>query len=210
MISEETINVLIITHAIFGSLGLLTGLVALIIKKGSVTHKRFGRLFYYVMLLTAGLALFVSILPGHESPFLFVVGIFSSYFILTGYRAIRFKNMTPTLFDFIISWVMIITGLAMLSVPMIVSKELNIVLAVFGLAGLMFSVQDILIYKKREVLRQSWLKIHLGKMAGAYISAVTAFVVVNELLPGIYGWIAPGVIGGVFIAISSRRITSGS
>lgn len=208
MLSEEAIHVLIITHAVSGSLGLLTGLVALFVKKGGITHKRFGRLFYYSMLLTAGLALFVSVLPGHQSPFLFVVGIFSSYFVLTGYRAIRFKNKNPQVVDFIISWVMIITGLAMISVPMIISKELNIVLTVFGLAGLMFSIQDVMIYRKNEVLKQSWLKIHLGKMMGAYISAVTAFVVVNQLLPGVYGWIAPGVIGGVFITVWSRKVTS--
>ena len=208
MLTEETIHVLVIAHAVFGSLALLTGLIALLVKKGSIIHKRFGRLFYYSMLITACLALFVSTLPGHQSPFLFVIGIFSSYFILTGYRAIRFKNKNPQLIDFIISWVMIITGLAMISVPMIVSHELDKVLAVFGFAGLMFSIQDVMIYRKNETLKQSWLKIHLGKMMGAYISAVTAFVVVNQLLPGIYGWIAPGVIGGVFIAFWSRKVTN--
>jgi hypothetical protein len=42
-------------------------------------------------------------------------------------------------------------------------------------------------------------------MMGGYISAVTAFIVVNQLLPGVYGWIAPGVIGGVLIAVWSNK-----
>lgn len=208
MLSEEAIHILVITHAVTGSLGLMTGLVAIIVKKGGITHKRFGRFFYYSMLSTACLALFVSVLPNHESPFLFVIGIFSSYFILTGYRAVRFKNKNPELFDYIISWVMIITGLCMIAIPMILSKEMNIVLSVFGFAGLIFSIQDVFIYRRPEDLKLNWLKVHLGKMMGAYISAVTAFVVVNQILPGVYGWIAPGVIGGVFIALWSRKISS--
>lgn len=208
MLSEETIHVLVISHAVTGNLGLLTGLVAILAKKGSITHKRFGRFFYYSMLATAALALFVSLLPEHENPFLFVIGIFSSYFILTGYRAVRFKNKNPELIDYIISWIMIVTGLCMISIPLILSKELNIVMSVFGATGLIFSIQDVMIYRKHERLKLNWLKNHLGKMMGAYISAATAFVVVNNVLPGIYGWIAPGVVGGIFITFWSRKVTS--
>ena len=37
-------------------------------------------------------------------------------------------------------------------------------------------------------------------MTGGYIAAVTAFFVVNEILPGIANWFVPGVIGGAYIA----------
>ena len=41
--------------------------------------------------------MFVAVLPKHESPFLFAVGIFSLYFVLTGNRALKFKRETPDL-----------------------------------------------------------------------------------------------------------------
>ncbi len=208
MSSEEVIHSLIIGHAVFGSLGLLTGLVALISKKGGIIHKRFGRLFYYSMLITAGLALIVSVMPKHENPFLFVIGIFSSYFVLSGFRAIRFKSKMPNAVDYLISWVMLLTGIVMVSIHPILAHKINIVLTVFGVAGIFFSIQDLIVYRKPEQLKINWLKNHLGKMTGAYISAVTAFVVVNNLLPGISGWIAPGVIGGVFIAIWTKKVTA--
>lgn len=47
-----------------------------------------------------------------------------------------------------------------------------------------------------------WWFAHIGSMGGSYISAVTAFVVVNIQLPQ-YGWvlwILPTLIGSVMIA----------
>jgi len=55
-------------------------------------------------------------------------------------------------------------------------------------------------------LQEHWLPLHLGKITGGYISAFTAFVVVNQYLPGIIGWILPGMIGGIYITLSVRKI----
>ena len=206
--SKEIIQGFIIIHAILGSLGFLTGLGALIMKKGGLNHRRFGRLFYYFMLGAAGSALIISVSPNHESVFLFVVGIFSSYFVLSGDRALRFKNKVPSSFDYTISFIMIITGIVMIVLSPILVGRINIVLTAFGSAGLFLAISDIRFYRNLENLKKDWLKAHLGKMMGAYISSVTAFVVVNQLLPGIYGWIAPGVIGSVFIAVWMRRLSS--
>ena len=205
MIPEEVIQNLVLTHGVSGSLGLLTGLMAIVSKKGSRLHVISGKLFFYTMLIAAATALFVSVQPNHESPFLFVIGLFSSYFILSGYRAIRFKDKLPNVVDYCISIGMILTGLFMIVYPVIVSGNLNIVLGIFGGTGLIFSIQDLFVFRNREKLKKAWLQIHLGKMMGAYISAVTAFIVVNQILPGVYGWIAPGVVGGVLITIWSNK-----
>jgi hypothetical protein len=73
-------------------------------------------------------------------------------------------------------------------------------LTVYGLVGLIFSIRDLDLYKDREKLKNDWLKIHLGKMIGGYISATTAFVVVNNFFPSIYGWFIPGIFGGIYIS----------
>ncbi|EAR12593.1 hypothetical protein PI23P_08205 [Polaribacter irgensii 23-P] len=44
------------------------------------------------MMFFGTIALMVAILPNHESPFLFAVGIFSLYFVLTGNRTLSFKK----------------------------------------------------------------------------------------------------------------------
>ena len=149
---EKIAEILIYLHAGFGGIALLAGLLSMIAKKGLAIHKKSGLVFFHTMLISAITAMIVAFLPNHESPFLFAVGIFSLYFILTGKRSLRFKHKNP------------------------------------------------------ERLKKSWLKLHLGKMLGAYISATTAFVVVNEFFPSFYGWFIPGIVGGFFITYWIRKL----
>lgn len=197
---EKPIQILIYTHAFFGGIALLSGFISIVTKKGKFIHRKSGKLFYYSMLFSALTALIISVLPKHESPFLFSIGIFSFYFILTGKRALNFKTYNGNLIiDKIISWAMIFTGVFMILYNPIFNSKINIILTVFGLLGLIFSVRDLILFKDIKRLKKSWLKLHLGKMIGGYISATIAFVVVNNFFPSFYGWFIPGIIGGIYI-----------
>ena len=55
-------------------------------------------------------------------------------------------------------------------------------------------------------IRKGWLKLHLGKMTGGYIAAVSAFFVVNQILPGISNWFVPSVVGSVFITYWMNKL----
>ena len=204
---EKTIQILIYIHAAFGGLSLLAGFISMVEEKGKTTHKTSGLVFFYSMMLSGISAMIVAVLPNHESPFLFAVGIFSLYFVITGNRALSFKAKNPNLkIDKLISITMIITGVLMILLPIILTKSLNIVLTVFAIIGIAFSIRDLLLFRNLEQLRKGWLKLHLGKMIGGYISATTAFVVVNEFFPSIYGWFVPGIIGGLVIAYWMRKL----
>jgi uncharacterized membrane protein len=211
METEKTIQILIYSHAFFGGIALISGLVALMVKKGKNTHRKSGKLFFYAMLSSALTALVIAIVPKHENPFLFSIGIFSSYFIITGYRALNFKNKNPNLkTDLIISWIMIFTAILMLLFNPIVNQKINIVLTAFGIIGLVFSIRDLVLFKNTERLQKNWLKLHLGKMIGGYIAATTAFVVVNEFFPSFYGWFVPGIIGGIYTAYWIKKLNKKS
>ncbi len=204
---EKTIQILIYIHAIFGGIALLSGFISIIVKKGKTIHKRYGLIFFYSMMFSGIIAIIVAILPKHESPFLFAVGIFSLYFVLTGKRSLDFKRKNPYLkIDKWISYIMILTGILMILLPIILTKSINIILVVFAIVGIIFSVRDLVLFKKPERLRNVWIKLHLGKMLGGYISATTAFVVVNEFFPSFYGWFIPGIVGGFIIAYWIRKI----
>jgi len=198
---------LIYVHAILGGIALLSGGVSLIAKKGRKVHKKSGKVFFYSMLLSAFTALIISALPNHESPFLFSIGLFSSYFILSGYRALRYKKEIPNLtLDKALSFSLLIVGISMILYPIIVKHKLSIVLTVFGVVGLTFGVLDLIQFRNHDKLKKNWLKTHLGKMVGGYIAATTAFAVVNGIFPGIYSWFIPGVIGGFYIYYWNRKI----
>lgn len=207
MEKEQLIQIFIYFHALFGGIALLSGFLSLASKKGKSIHKKSGKLFYYTMLLSALTALIISSLPKHESSFLFSIGLFSSYFTITGYRALQFKNKNINLkTDKIISGIMIITGILMILYNPLINQKINIVLTVLGLVGLLFSTRDFLLFQNKTNLQKVWLKLHLGKMIGGYISATTAFIVVNQFIPNIYGWFIPGTIGGFYIVYWIRKL----
>jgi uncharacterized membrane protein len=207
MNTEKSTQILIYTHAFFGGAAPLTGFISIVSKKGKLIHRKSGKLFFYAMLCSAVTALIIAVLPKHESPFLFSIGIFSSYFILTGYRALNFKSESINLLiDKIISWAMIVTAVLMILYNPIFNQRINIVLSVFGIVGLFFSVRDLILFKDMTRLKKGWLKLHLGKMIGGYISAATAFVVVNNFFPSFYGWFIPGTVGGIYITYWMNKL----
>ena len=207
MMSESMAQTLILVHAVFGGLALLLGAIALVARKGKTIHKRAGKGFYFTMLAAAATALVVSILPNHESPFLFSIGVFSSYFVISGFRSIRFRLREFNLaIDRWLAYGITTTGVIMILYPLVLEGQLNVVLLTFGTVAIVIGARDLVLFKDRTRLRRGWLKLHLGKMVGAYIAAVTAFFVVNQILPGLSNWFMPGIAGGIYIAYWFRRL----
>lgn len=192
--------ILIYMHAALGGIALLFGGIALVVKKGSSRHKKSGKVFFYSMLFSAISALVIASLPGHLNPFLFSIGLFSSYFILSGYKALAFKEKEASLMTYKALGVSILfIGTGMIAIPYLTTGTVNIVLLVFGVFSIIMGIGDLKQVSHPLKLRKKWLRIHLGKMTGGYISAVSAFCVVNQVFPGIWNWFLPGLIGGVFI-----------
>ncbi len=200
-------QILIYLHASFGGIALLAGAVALSAKKGRRVHKKAGKLFFVTMLISAAMALVIATMPGHHSPFLFSIGVFSSYFLVSGFRSLNFRKKEFSVqTDRWIAWLILITGISMMLYPIVFLGKVNIVLLVFGAFGVAFGARDLRLLRDLPKLRKSWLKLHLGKMTGGYIAAVTAFFVVNNVLPGIWNWFVPTIVGTVFISFWIRKV----
>ncbi|OYU96974.1 MAG: DUF2306 domain-containing protein [Bacteroidetes bacterium B1(2017)] len=202
----DSLHTLILFHAGLGGLALLVGLGALIVVKGSALHKTFGKLFYYSMLGSAICSLYISVQDKHQNAFLFSIGVFTLYLIIGGKRALRFKQpQVNYTYDILLALVMIGCGFLMVFVPTLINGSVNIVLAVFGTGGMVLGVKDLRLFNHPNQMELAWQNLHIGKMVGGYIAAVTAFIVVNELLPGIIGWLAPTVIGVGYIQYQFRK-----
>lgn len=208
METTTIVQLLIFTHAGLGGIALLSGGIALASRKGQTVHKKAGIVFFYAMLLSTLLALMIAVSPHHENAFLFSIGIFSIYFILSGYRSLNYKKKEFELrMDKLISWIMLLTGITMILYPILLLKKVNFVLLIFGAIGLIFGIRDLILYRNKKRLKENWLGLHLGKMTGGYIAAVSAFFVVNNILPGVWNWFTPGIIGGIFIGFWMRKLT---
>jgi hypothetical protein len=81
----------------------------------------------------------------------------------------------------------------------------GMILTLFGgLAGFLV-VQDFRFYRhnKGSVMSQ-----HIGRMVGAWIATLSAFLVVNQTLtPPVFNWLAPTVIGVPIIVFWIRKFT---
>lgn len=193
-------------HVIFGATALLAGSVSLAVKKGGFVHRKSGLVFVITMLISTVLSMTVAVQPSHKSTFLLSVGILTIYFVIGGYLALRYKKKHVNLIlDKCLALTMLIIGIAMMSHPLYMGR-LNIVMLIFGVLGSVFAVKDFANFYFHEELHKQWLTLHLSKITGGYVSAFTAFVVVNQYLPGIIGWILPGVIGGIYVAFSIRKV----
>lgn len=194
---ENVFKVLLGIHILGGGLSLMTGLYVMVANKGDKRHKLMGKIYFW-SLLTASLSA-IPMCYIHPNLFLFIVSIFTIYMLVTGFRFLEIKRLEQISFwDFVFLGLMLITGLVFVvwgGLLVSQSKNFGLVLVIFGLLSLNFVRQDFNTFKGKSKYKNFPLVMHLQRMAGSYISSVTAFVVVNNtLLPGVIAWLLPGFI----------------
>lgn len=79
-------SLLLVVHIICGAVGLSTATVALMMKKGSAPHVRYGLIMWYTMLAMAVSGIFISFLI--ENWVLLLTGLMTIYMLFTGRNAL--------------------------------------------------------------------------------------------------------------------------
>ena len=194
------INSLIVVHVLLGAVAFLVGGITLMSKKGSELHKRSGRLFYNSMVVSVALTLVVAVAPNHISPTLFHIGILSLYFLIGGKRSISFKQAGHTFnFDRLIAVTVLLVSLFIIAYSISEEGRVNPLRMVFGSIGAVFAGVDLWLFKRPDAIKKKWLLLHLSKMIGGYIAAVTAFFVAQNLLSGYFNWFVPTFVGVAYL-----------
>lgn len=208
---EKTIQLLIYIHAFFGGIGLATGIWSIAVRKGSGNHKLAGKIFSVAMLLSAGLSVLIASLPGHKNLFLLLISVFTIYLVLAGNRALTFKQKTKTkadLTDKLISGTMLLASIAMLLIgaySWIKGQTAGMLLVFFGVFGFLLSIKDFKDYNRLGSQKNAWLLSHLGRMNGALIASITAFMVAGLNIENVIIWIAPTILGTIYISYWKRK-----
>jgi uncharacterized membrane protein len=200
---------MLIIHVISGFLALACGAVAIATKKGKGIHITAGRIYFWSMILVAVTAFYLSIV--NVIPFLFLIAVLSFYLTWSGYKAIHWKNKSLPKsifwFDAVVSHLVALFGFVMIILSLLswfdihinaAISSLRIVLLVFGIGTTIFATEDlILFYRNNSSSKFLWMYTHIGRMLGAYIATLTAFLVVNgEFFPSpLIAWLGPTVIG---------------
>ena len=190
----DLFKTLLFVHIVCGGVSLLLGLYVLLAKKGTAIHKRIGRTYFYCMLTAALVSFPLSYL--HPNYFLFIIGVFTSYMLLTGKRYLTKKKITDVKqIDWVLALVMLIFGIAFIVFgiyKLMLSNSFGIVFLVFGGVSILFVWQDNGNFRGRARYQNYWLTTHIQRMIGSYIATVTAFLVVNnKILPDVVAWLLP-------------------
>ncbi len=204
---EQIIKIFIYIHAFFGGIALLSGLLSILFIKGSPNHKKSGKVFSYGMVVSSLISLPICWLPNHENNFLFLIGIFTIYLVISGNRVLLFKKKEEANFtDKLISGVLFVASLFMLffgTYFLLNNNSGGILYLFFGLTAFLISIRDFKFYKNID--KSKILPFHIGKMSGAYIASVTAFLVAGLRFEGFIYWILPTIIGTFFIMYWTKK-----
>lgn len=197
---ELLFKIILVIHIIAGSIGLFTGTINIIRKKGDKPHRLIGKYFFFSMLINAVAGFIMSVL--HQNLFLLIIAVFSFYLTATGQRFLDLKRIDkgekPKRIDWAITLIMIFFAICFILFGfylLVNNNNFGIVLLVFGAISMLMARKDISIYRGKIKHRNYWLLIHIQRMIAAYIAALTAFLVVNNTyLPPIVAWLMPTVI----------------
>ncbi|MFB3387215.1 hypothetical protein [Flavobacterium sp. LAR06] len=207
---ETTIKILIYIHAFFGGIGLMTGIGSVLVKKGSALHKKMGKLFSIGMITSCLISLQICGLPGHQNIFLFLIGLYTIYLVISGNRTSSFKHKLKADFmDKLISGSMLFFSVIMVSIGLycqLNSIENGILFIFFGGFGLYMTTKDFMFFRNASEFRKKWLSKHIGKMVGALIASITAFIVAGMGIGNLISWMMPSVVGTIYIVYWNRKI----
>lgn len=215
-----TETLLILAHVAAGFTALVVAPVAMMTRKGSQVHKRWGRVYFWAMFAIFVTALLV--LTVRPNIFLFIISILSFYGAFSGVRSLKRKNpargQRATWLDWtaalialgagggFIAWGgLTLAGVWQTDVP----TAFSVLGIVFGFVLGKDAWNDIKSFRRPSTDPLWWWTYHLERMVGSYLAALTAFSVQNvaPLLPEAFEWVVwvtPGVIGGFGIALWIR------
>jgi uncharacterized membrane protein len=199
---KTTYQLILTLHIIGGFTALLVAPIAMIVKKGGKTHRKWGKVYFIAMCLVSLSSTIMCIMK--VNIFLGMVGIFSFYHVATGYRAIYRRNINSLKQLPAIDWLfLVVTGFFNLGLVVLggwllmknITEPFGYISMLLGSIGVRSVAGDFLSFKPGHH-KENWMYHHMGGMIGGYIATVSAFSVVNlTFLPLPVRWLWPVAVG---------------
>ncbi len=200
-------KIFLVLHVICGIIAFTAAPGAMMTKKGSLWHRRFGNAFFYGMMAVAASAFILWTLG--SSLFLMLLAVFSFYLAFSGYRAVKIKSGSAQKIDWSVASAALLAGLGLIALGIngkMHGEDFGIVAILLGSIAALGAAKDMLRFSRPVVDKKAWLIIHLTKMLAAYIATVTAVSAVNfQFLPPVWRWLWPTIIITPFIIMWTRK-----
>lgn len=203
-------------HILGGSLLLVLGVVQLILPKRGKVHRALGQWYVAIMMLVCVTALYISaqsMLKGLTTGaiFLFSIGLFSLYGVISGYLLGKFKTRRQLFLGRAMVVLGVLISAMLLTIAFRFWASVGLICLPFGILQVLGTRQDWQFYwrlnKAMPHGNQYWIFGHSGRMIGSYIACVTAFLV--NVVPCPYPvilWLGPTVVGTLCIIYFQRQL----
>lgn len=200
-------------HVVTGTVVLFVAPAALLARKGGRWHRRWGITFASAMAGVLVTAAFMWQSHGHV--FLLVLDVVCAYLVFEGFRVIlrrkrRAENAVADRIDVGAASLVLVCAIALFVLAATAQTPLMrgiaSVLVGLGAIAAVFAALDLRAVLARVQTRLGSLLLHISAMIAAYISAVTAFCVINfHGVPMNLRWIVPSALGSIVIAYFSTQ-----
>jgi len=180
-----------VIHIVCGSLGLLSGFVALYTAKGGGVHRKSGRLFVYVMLVMALAGLTLAVVLGTAPELNVPAAVLTSYLVVTALTTVRPPAAGARLLHLAAMVVGLIVGLTALTLgfeAVANGGKRNGLPAfpffMFGVVGLLGAIGDLRVWRQGARRGTARLARHLWRMSFAlFIAALSFFIGQAKVFP---------------------------
>jgi uncharacterized membrane protein len=198
-------------HVAAGTVSFVMAPVALATAKGGRAHRRWGKVYFWAMVVVAATALVLSLY--RPILFLALVAVFSFYAAFSAYRVLGQKAAVKgeahvAAADWAAAAITFTTSLGLAACGLLrpaLVQGLGIPAVIFGLIGMRLGAKDMwrFIHPPKEKL--FWWYEHLQGMMASYIAAWTAFLVVTvgQFVHAWWLWIVPTAIGVPAITLTT-------
>ena len=194
-------------HIAAGFTGFFVAPVALAVRKGGLAHRRWGRVFFWAMVVAGTTAIMGA--QHIHSLFLLLTAVFSLYMAAFGYRSLFLKPLAwdarVAAFDWAIAGVGLAVFLATVAYAFVAG---NVPVGVFGALGAITAFRQLRGYANAgHWTKNQWLLNHISGFMASYIAAVSAFSATSlHFIPFPYNFLWPTMLGAPVIVWWHRRV----
>lgn len=212
---EILIRSLTYSHIAAGVVSLVAAPVAMAVAKGKDAHRIFGKVFFWCM---SWIFVSATILSVYKSNlFLLLVGVFSYYSVVSGYRALYHKRLLLGEKVKPIDWLaaavaagfnvyFVFNGIRLVAAG---NTTLGALSLLFGGIGLLTVAGNLRSFLSPSSDRHAWLYRHISGFLAGFIASLTAFSTqVLTFLPDFLTWAWPTIVGSPLIAFWIRSYRS--
>ncbi len=181
----------LVVHIVAGSLGLVSGFVALYSSKGAPLHRRAGRAFVAVMLTMCLTGIAIAAIRGKAPGLNIPAGVLTAYLVTTGFVAVRPPGRGSRVLNVAAMLVGLGVGLLCLAfgVEAIAGGGTRkgmpaFPFFMFGVVGTLAGVSDVRMIREGGVRAAVRLRRHLWRMCFAlFIAAMSFFLGQADVIP---------------------------